>query len=94
MKLRFTSTALDQIQAALERVEQESPKGAIRVRERIAATVDLLVQHPSAGQKTSREGVRRVVLTPYPYIIFYRVRAEEIVIMRFRHAARKPLFRA
>ncbi|MCQ8780609.1 type II toxin-antitoxin system RelE/ParE family toxin [Aurantimonas sp. CSK15Z-1] len=40
---------------------------------------------------TSRPGVRRLVLSPYPYVVFYRVAATEIVILRFRHTARKPL---
>jgi toxin ParE1/3/4 len=50
----------------------------------------VLLDHPKAGQATSRQGVRRVVLTPYPYVIFYRVTAAEIVVMRFRHTSRKP----
>ena len=50
----------------------------------------MLLDYPNAGQATSRQGVRRVILTPYPYVIFYRVTAAEIVVMRFRHAARKP----
>lgn len=38
---------------------------------------------------TDKPGVRRVVPTPYPYVIYYRVTASEVVIMRFRHAARE-----
>ncbi|MDI3564507.1 hypothetical protein OWC48_29335 [Bradyrhizobium sp. Arg816] len=29
-------------------------------------------------------------VNPYPYLIDYRVTETEIVIMRFRHAARRP----
>jgi len=36
-------------------------------------------------------GVRRLFLTPYPYLIDYFVGDDEIVVQRFRHAARKPV---
>ena len=35
--------------------------------------------------------MRRIVVTPYPYLVFYRVAADEIVIHGVRHAARKPM---
>jgi len=47
--------------------------------------------HPLSGRKTSIPGVRRVFLTPYPYHIDYFADDHEIVVQRFRHAARKPL---
>lgn len=54
------------------------------------ALVTLLQEHPYAGRATSRPNVRRLLANPYPYLIDYRVTATEIVIMRFRHTARKP----
>jgi plasmid stabilization system protein ParE len=51
--------------------------------------VGLLEAHPQAGRNTSRSGVRRLVATPYPYLIDYRVAETEVVVMRFRHAARR-----
>jgi plasmid stabilization system protein ParE len=38
-------------------------------------------------------GLRRIAVFPYPYFIFYRVLADEIVIHGIRHAARDPLRR-
>ena len=31
-----------------------------------------------------------IVTLPYPYLIFYEVTAEEVVIIGVRHAAREP----
>ena len=62
----------------------------MRVAKRTETVLAVLLDHPKTGQATSRQGVRRVVLTPYPYVIFYRVTAAEIVVMRFRHTSRKP----
>ncbi len=90
MKLRYTKTALRQIEQVLSYIEARAPQGAARVAQRAETVLAVLLDHPHAGQATSRQGVRRVVMTPYPYAIFYRVTAAEIVVMRFRHAARRP----
>ncbi len=91
MKLRYGNDALRQIENALSYVEARSPQGAASLRERILAAAALVQHHPHAAQATSRRNTRRVVLTPYPYVLFYRVAADEVIITRFRHAARKPL---
>ena len=90
MKLRYTNTALRQIEQVLSYIRDHSPQGAVRVAKRTETVLAVLLDHPNAGQATSRPGVRRVVLTPYPYVIFYRVTAAEIVVMRFRHTSRRP----
>ena len=61
------------------------------MRDRIVALIALLQDHPYSGRQTTRANVRRLPVNPYPYLIDYRVTATEIVIMRFRHAAWRPL---
>ena len=90
MRLRYTKRAVGQIDKALDYVAERSPQGAVRVRERLLAVVTLLQIHPRAGHATSRAGVRRFGLAPYPYFIDYRVVANDLIVMRFRHAARRP----
>jgi plasmid stabilization system protein ParE len=51
----------------------------------------LLRDHPQAGRPTGRRGVRRLATHPYPYLIDYRVTDTEIIVQRFRHAARRPI---
>lgn len=34
--------------------------------------------------------MRRIVATPYPYLIFYEATEDEVVILGIRHAARDP----
>jgi toxin ParE1/3/4 len=53
--------------------------------------VTTLEDHPYAGQPTSRRGVRRLVVRPYPYFVEYRIAGDAIIVMRFRHSARRPL---
>jgi plasmid stabilization system protein ParE len=42
------------------------------------------------GQPTDLEGVRRILVSPYPYLIFYRVTEDTVIIMRIWRAARNP----
>jgi toxin ParE1/3/4 len=90
VKLRYTKRAVAQITAALDYVAEQSPQGAVRIRDRLEALVSLLQEHPYIGHTTSRAGVRRLVTVPYPYLIDYRVTTSEIIVMRFRHTARRP----
>jgi toxin ParE1/3/4 len=60
------------------------------VQARIQAIVDLLLRHPRAGQLTSNGRLRRLVVSPYPYLIFYEATEDQIVIHGVRHAARRP----
>lgn len=53
--------------------------------------MDLLLWHPQAGQATGRRNIRRIVITPYPYVFTYRLGDGEIVIRTLRHTARRPL---
>lgn len=90
MRLRYTPRALAELEQVLSYLMQRSPQGARSVQSRIQEVIDLLTLHPHLGQVTRRRGIRRVVIFPYPYLVFYRVDADEIVILGVRHSARKP----
>ncbi len=60
------------------------------MRERLKAVIDLLLQHPNAGQLTSKGRLRRIVASPFPYLIFYQVTEDELVVHGVRHSARQP----
>jgi addiction module RelE/StbE family toxin len=90
VKLVFTRQAIRQLNTIIDYIAQESPQGARRVRDRLHAITSLLVEQPRMGQPTDLEGVRRILVSPYPYLIFYRVTEDALIIMRIRHAARNP----
>jgi plasmid stabilization system protein ParE len=89
--LRYTPRAVAQIDKAVAYIAAESPQGASNIRARLLTILTMLRDQPAAGRPTSRPLVRRVVVTPYPYLLDYRVTASEIIVLRFRHAARRPL---
>ncbi len=70
MKLVFTRRAARQIDAIIGYIAEQSPQGAFRVRERLQIVTSLLTHHPYIGQATDLEGVRRITVSPYPYLVF------------------------
>jgi toxin ParE1/3/4 len=92
VKVRYTRRALRQLAEILDYIGAGSPQGADNVQRRIQAVIDLLAEHPNSGRLTGKEGIRRAVARPYPYLIFYRPDATGIVVLSIRHAARRPLY--
>jgi plasmid stabilization system protein ParE len=90
VKLRYTQRAIVELDEILTHIAERSPGGARRVQARIHAIIDLLLRHPSAGQLTSKGRLRRMIASPYPYLIFYAAIEDEIVIHGVRHGARNP----
>jgi toxin ParE1/3/4 len=89
VKLRYTLAALAELDEILAYIQERSPKGAHKVQARIQGVINLLLQYPHSGQPTSKRQVRRVVASPYPYLIFYQVADDEIIIHAIRHGSRQ-----
>jgi toxin ParE1/3/4 len=90
LNLRYTPKALAELADILDYIAARSPQGARKVQARIQTIAGVLAQHPLSGQLTSERGLRRAVTPPYPYLIFYEVTADEVVIVGIRHGAREP----
>jgi plasmid stabilization system protein ParE len=90
VRLRYTLPALVDLSTIRDYIAAHSPTGARRVQARIQAVADLLSLHPNIGRRTSDPTIRRMVATPYPYLIFYEATASEVIIHAVRHAARDP----
>ena len=60
------------------------------MHQRIRIVTDLLTLHPRLGTRTHDPTIRRIAAAPYPYVIFYEVTEDEVVIHAVRHGARNP----
>jgi toxin ParE1/3/4 len=60
---------------------------------RIEDVEDLLRMFPFSGRMTTIQGVRRIPVAPYPYVLDYRCIGSDIVVQRIRHTSRRPLGR-
>ena len=91
MKVRYTRRALRQMPEVLDSIEARSPSGAENVNRRLQGIIDLPADHPNSGRTINKGNLRRFMVIPYPYVIFYRADATGIVIHGVRHAARRSL---
>jgi toxin ParE1/3/4 len=91
VRVRYTRPALDDLEAILKYIETHSPRGAKRVQAKIKLAIDLLPRHPLVGARTDDPITRRLVITPYPYLVLYEPTDDEIIVHAIRHGARKPL---
>jgi plasmid stabilization system protein ParE len=90
VRVRFTPQALAELDQVLSYVAARSPQGAQRVGDRVRAVLDAMAEQPGMGARTTNSRLRRLVLRPYPYLLFYEVREAEVVVVGLRHAARDP----
>jgi plasmid stabilization system protein ParE len=61
------------------------------VRAWLRKLIELLRNYPRIGGRTDDPTIRRLIATPYPYLVFYEIGEEEIIIHAIRHAVRGPL---
>jgi plasmid stabilization system protein ParE len=90
VKLRFTLPALDDLEEILDFIHAGSPHSARKVQRRLQQICELLTANPKMGARTNDPTIRRMVATPYPFLIFYEEKDEEIIVHALRHAARDP----
>jgi toxin ParE1/3/4 len=60
------------------------------VQARIQSLTDLLLQYPGIGTRTNDPAIRRMTVTPYPYLVFYEATETQLIVHAVRHAARDP----
>ena len=86
----FAPAALIEIDDVLHEVRLRSPTGADNLSHRIEAVALAVTERPGMGRPTDRPNIFQFPINPFPYIMFYRTRADLIEIIAVRHGARDP----
>jgi plasmid stabilization system protein ParE len=91
MRVRWSQSALTEIQEIFSYIHERNHSAAVTVVERIEAVVDLLEEFPEAGHLTDEPNVRMFPVIRYPYLVFYAIdaAADEVVILHVRHGAQQ-----
>jgi plasmid stabilization system protein ParE len=91
MKIRYTETALGDLEHIIDWLAAHYPAIAPAVERRIRDVITHLARWPeSARRSAKRPGVRVASIGRYPYKIFYRMTDEAVVILHIHHAAQAP----
>ena len=89
MRLRWTRLAEQDLDAIAQYIGQDSPPAAARVvLELIDQAETLLSGNPAIGRPGRVLGTRELVIGRLPYIIAYRVREDDLEILRVMHTSR------
>ena len=91
MRVRFTRRATAQLGAIFDYIARDNPAAAAAVVARIEERATRLSDFPHSGRPSGEPGIRVVIATPYPYLIYYHVNAQrsEVQIIRVLHGARR-----
>lgn len=89
MRLRYLSSALNDLRLIHEYITRDNPAAARRVIAALRQETQALAQHPQLGRLGQLEGTREQVHSRYPYIIAYRIQRDEIQILGIVHSSRK-----
>ena len=89
MKVRFHPKARDELRRAHAWYEERSPLSAAALAQEVDVAISRLSEGPMQ-YAAAEHGTRRLVLPRFPFNIFYRVGATEVVIVAIAHHKRKP----
>lgn len=70
-------------------IAQNNPSAADRVLAVIDAEIELLRYFPWNSRRTDEEGVLARTISRYPYIIFFSVEGDLLVVLHVLHGARR-----
>jgi toxin ParE1/3/4 len=87
MTVRWTPTALRDIEYLHAYIAEENTAAATATVDRIAAGIQALTRHPEMGRKGRVAGTRELVVLPY--VVAYRHKSTAIEILAVIHGARK-----
>lgn len=89
MKVRFHPAARSELREAKAWYEERSPLSAAAFAHEVASAISRIKEAPTR-YPVAEHGTRRFVLQRFPFNIFYRVEASEIVIVAVAHQKRHP----
>jgi len=84
-QIRWTAETADQLEAAVQRIQQDNPTAAQNVAEAIIDRIDQLAAFPGLGRPEEVKGTRELVSPPY--VVIYRFTGEIVEILHIWHGA-------
>ncbi len=94
MKVRVLARALAELDAFVARIRRDRPRAAAEFAEAVFAVIEQLAAGDFDGPESTLRTGARVRSWPVPPMrLYYQRRADELVVMRIHHQARRPISR-
>jgi plasmid stabilization system protein ParE len=92
VRITYSPRAVADLAGIGDYLYERNPWAAAAVERRIRTIVELAGQFPASGRTLEQRSIVRVIpLGNYPYLVFYTVSGEELIILHIRHSAREPI---
>ena len=89
MTLRWTPLARSDLLSIFDYVSARNPQAAERLVSAIEDQLEALLDFPQMGRPGRVAATREFVISRTPYIVAYRLRGQDIEILRILHGARR-----
>jgi len=87
LKVRWLSLAVEDLERMVDFIAQDNPLASISEAERVVGAVGRLGEYPALGRPGRLPRTRELIVSSY--IVAYRVKGDDVQILRVLHAARK-----
>lgn len=87
MRIRWTVPAAEDLENIKLYLQQHYPHFAEPTVRLIYARIRSLRMMPYRGSPGHRNGTRELALTPLPYVVVYRVKADSVEILHLYHGS-------
>lgn len=88
-RLEYAARYFRRLEDIHEYISQQNPAAAVRMVQRIRASVERLAAAPGLGRPGRVTGTRELVIVGTPYIVPYRVNNDVIQIITVLHGAQR-----
>jgi toxin ParE1/3/4 len=87
MRIRWTPAAAADLQSVSDYLKEHHPHYREATIRRVYAAIQSLKEWPHLGRVGREEGTRELLFLPLPYVAVYRVREQNIEVLRIYHGA-------
>lgn len=89
MKIKWVRLALKDIQSIADFISIDSTAVSKKIIQLIYSRVQILANQPYIGRSGRVNDTRELVIDGTPFIVPYRIKNNEVEILRIMHASRK-----
>ena len=91
MNVRVAAAALEDMEAAADHYDRNTPGTGARFLRAVKATLNDISHHPEAWAEIA-PGIRRRNVNGFPYAVIYRTVGDEVQVGCVMHGRRRPDF--
>jgi toxin ParE1/3/4 len=91
MNVVYSPRAMRDLQGISAYLVERNPTGAANVLGAIKSSIETLSFFPQIGRVVDDAEHRRLPVLRYPYLIYYRIADDELLILHIRHSSRRPI---